>query len=315
MSRSNYNTSKARTGSQVSRPSQLPSNINRGTSNVGRGPSNIGQGGSNINRSQVTQRMNSSDFKNLARKDLGQSSKLSNISQDQRNKLQQNFQSNFGNQRDTNRQLADNVRDNIKENRPYFDNMFKDNFYDRFDVRPDWYHPGFNAWAAASWVGVNDWLGWGWSTPYYYEDSGYPVEVPQEYYTQPSTEPQYTTGSQTSSQAPVGPAAQGDWMSLGVYAAAQKVEDAPYTNMFVQLMIDKTGNLSGSYYNSTTEQIHQIDGFVDKDSQEAVWRLSDNADSPVMTAGIFNLTQDIATVNVRYSSGVETNLELVRLAE
>lgn len=212
----------------------------------------------------------------------------------------QNFRNNYSNVRQTNLQHANNVRSALRNTRPAYNNYFRDGFFNRYNYRPNWYTPGYNAWAGSNWGYVNSWLDYGWSTPLYYDDTGDYADVPAEY---------------VSGSASAQPPAQGNWLPLGVFAASQNANDAAYTNMFVQLVVDRGGTLSGTYYNAAADQVHPLDGFVDKDSQQAVWRVADNNESPVMTAGMYNLTQDIADVKVRYSNGNEQYWTFVRLTQ
>jgi hypothetical protein len=221
-----------------------------------------------------------------------------NLSQSQLNQARQNFRNNYSNVRAANGTAANQVRSAVRNNYPNYRGYFGGGFYDRLGYQPNWYTPGYNAWAYGNWGAVNGWLDWGWNDPYYYDNTGSYVEVPQEYYSQAATPT---------------PPGTNNWMSLGVFAAAQSEKDAPYSNFFVQLVMDKSGVLSGTYYNAATDKIHPLDGFVDKDSQQAVWRVADNVNSPIMTTGIFNLTQDIADVKVRYQNGLEQYWKLVRL--
>lgn len=263
-------------------------------------------------RQQVQQRVqqptiNRSDFINQARQNVHQNTPArANVNQGQLNQARQDFRQSYPAVRDANRNAADNVRDAVRTNRSNYRDYFGNNFNNRFDYHPGWYTPGYNAWAASNWNAVNGWLGWGWNDPYYYDNAGTYVEVPAEYY---STDSSTTAYAGTSSSA----APTGNYMTLGVFAASQNEQNAPYSNLFIQMVMDKSGVLSGTYYNAATDKIHPLDGFVDKDTQQAVWRVADNANSPVMTTGIFNLTQDMADVKVRYPTGLEQYWKLVRL--
>ncbi|HEV8052613.1 MAG TPA: hypothetical protein VGP47_08960 [Parachlamydiaceae bacterium] len=239
------------------------------------------------------------DFKTQARQQLNQSNRARTRPAAQGNLLQQNFRNSYSNLRQSNSKHANHVRDNLRNRRPTYNNYFNDYFFNRYDYQPTWYTSGYDTWGESNWNNINSWVDSGWSTPLYYDDVGVVTEVPVEYVTGVS----------------VLPSTQGNWLPLGVFAASQNVQDAAFTNMFVQIVVDKTGILSGTYYNAATDQIHPLDGFLDMESQQAVWRVSDNLNSPVMTAGIYNLTQDIAEVKVRYSNGNEQYWTFVRLTQ
>jgi hypothetical protein len=243
--------------------------------------------------------LNRSDFINQARQQVHENAPVrANASQSQARQVQQNFKAAYPNIRASNTQVANRVKDNVRNNRSNYRDYFGNNFNNRLDYRPNWYTPGFNAWAYSNWNNINGWLGWGWSDPLYYDNTGSYVDVPPEYVGGPVSQSASSTGN---------------WLPLGVFAASQNAQDASFTNMFVQIVVDKSGLLSGTYYNAAADKAHPLDGFIDKDTQQAVWRVSDNPNSPVMTTGIYNLTQDVADVKVRYGNGVEQYWTFVRL--
>lgn len=196
----------------------------------------------------------------------------------------------------TNAQAAHRVRSQLSQIRPEFDRGFNRNFFDRHH-----YHPTYvvNIWNPVPWGAINGWLGWGWQYPAYYDDSGYPFpveNVPVEY-----------------SQEPLSP--EGDWLPLGNFVAGRTVDQAGYSTMFVQLALNQSGEIAGSYYNASTNQVHPLDGLVDQASQQVVWQVSDIPDSPYMTTGLYNLTQDVTNVQVTFSDGTQQTWYLVRLNE
>ncbi len=116
-----------------------------------------------------------------------------------------------------------------------------------------------------------------------------------------------------NTQEPYERSPQDDWMPLGVFAAGQSPSEASYTSMFVQLALGKDGALAGTYFNSATNEVHDLDGSVDQYTQEAVWKVSDNPDSPTMTTGLYNLTQDASTVQVHFLDGTVQPWTFIRL--
>lgn len=93
---------------------------------------------------------------------------------------------------------------------------------------------------------------------------------------------------------------QGDWLPMGVFVAAQDQTQAAVSTMFVQLALNKEGFLAGTYYNAATDKTHTLEGMVDKQTQQAIWKLSENASSPVMSTQLYNLTQDVVPVRVYF---------------
>ncbi|MCE5316608.1 MAG: hypothetical protein LLG04_04515, partial [Parachlamydia sp.] len=205
-----------------------------------------------------------------------------------------------------NRQAAANVNTRIKKYRPNYGNTFNDNFFERHHHYPGYYHRGVDWWRPYPWVVINNFLGFGWAYPVYFDVAGYPVQIAPDVGYVPEA------GYPEAEYAPA--EAAGDWLSLGVFVAARSEDDAAYSPMFVQLAINKEGDLAGTYYNAARDQIYPLDGLVDRESQQAVWKMSDDPDSPIMTTGLFNLTQDVAPIQVHFSDGSDQSWVLVRLS-
>ncbi len=222
--------------------------------------------------------------------------------------LQSDFNKKLPERQQNNRQVADRVRNQL-QNRPHFNS----DFFNRHQFHPNYYRSGSNWGAAVTWAGINSWLGWGWGSPYYYDSSGdyYDVTAP-EYaapgYMQPVV-------SQPSSQpVPAQTVAQVDtWMPLGVFALGQNAEQASASHRFLQLAMNREGEIEGTYYNSLSDKTYNVTGIVDKATQQVVFQLADNPDSPIATTGLFNLTEDQASLKVQFSDGSDQIWTMVRL--
>jgi hypothetical protein len=179
---------------------------------------------------------------------------------------------------------------------------------------------GGNWWRAATVVGVAGWLGWR-ANPYYYDyypsDDGYYWGYSDTYGTTagstiaPQTYAQQTQAIDTGAQQQE----NGDWMPLGVFAISKEGESVAAPNMYVQLALNKEGAIAGTFYNATTDQSHEVEGIVDKNSQRVVWKGVDNDNSPVVETGIYNLTQSEAPAQVYFTDGRIENIMLVRVDE
>lgn len=194
----------------------------------------------------------------------------------------------------------------IRNNHPGYNNWFDNQFYRRHDYTPNFDLRNANWWAGASWYGMNDWVNGDWSNPVYY---AYPEAS--------ETEPIIVNNYSVSQAAPpVATTSQAEqWMPIGIFAAAQDVELAPYSNMFVQLALNRDGDIAGAYYNSTTDELHPLDGSLDKQAQVVAWNVSDNADSPIMQTGLYNLSQDVTPVQVHFPDETNQVWYLVRIQE
>lgn len=226
-------------------------------------------------------------------------------------------QSNFADIHRSNADMAANTRQAIKQNRPQSSQFFDNNFLNNRNYRPQYDLGRAAVISRAYWNDVNDWVGGGWNYPLYYGDSAYyggyaqPTVVTnyQEY--QPVQTAPTTQQPSYAKQEAAAPSSE--WMLLGDFIVANSAKEAPYSNIFLQLALKKSGEIGGTYYNATSDQARQLVGMVDKEKQEAVFLLSDKADSPLVTAGLFNLTEDVAPILVHFTDGTQQNWVMVRL--
>lgn len=219
----------------------------------------------------------------------------------------QEFKTNHGEYVRQGRVDSDKLRNRVQDRWHDYNHWFGDDFYRHHDYHPNYWHDHVNWWGAATWVGLAGWLSWGGLQPVYYEDGYYPIETAGiEYTTQDSGA--VVTGQ--VSQAPVG-----DWYPLGVFAVGKDAELAENSHMFVQLAINKDGELAGTYYNAITDKVYAIEGSVDQKTQMAAWKLADRSFSPVISTGLYNLTQSVTEVDVDFPDGTEQTWTYVRLAQ
>ena len=209
--------------------------------------------------------------------------------------------------------------------------------------RPDWWYGhqhGFAGWhyynhfhnhAWSYWWSVPtfascvNWFSWAapsavWSQPIYY-DYGTGGNVVYENNTV------YVNGEQVASAdefaqsaavlATVSPpaneeeAAKVEWLPLGTFAVAADEKDVDPSRA-IQLAVSKDGIVSGTLYNTESDQAQSVQGQVDKETQRVAFRVGESEDIVVET-GLYNLTQSEAPVLVHFGTDkVETYL-LVRL--
>lgn len=199
------------------------------------------------------------------------------------------------------RHKAGRVRDRFRDNHPHHRDWFSSSFFDHHHYHPHYFFHGGHGWGRWGWEGLNSWLGYGWDYPLYYGYDEAPIEITNVY------ENYYNTSPLPNEQAA--------WLPIGVFVLGKDEEEASYSDMFLQLALDKQGNLGGTYYNSTEDQLYSIEGLVDQENQMAAWRVSENADSAIMSTGLFNLTQDVAPLTILFSNNVEQNWVLVRIED
>lgn len=212
------------------------------------------------------------------------------------------FSRNSWGDRDTSR----HSRGEFRKNHPNHSEWFNDRFFDNHHYHPYYHNRGFDWWRGVGWGGVASWLSWGDITPLYYDYGGYPIERPlyvdvDNYYSQNFINQEVVS--------------QGDWLPLGVFQAGSDITQATYSNLFIQLAINKQGDIAGTYYNANTNQPYELEGSVNQATQQAIWKLTDISDSPMMVTGLYNLTQDIVPVQIHFSDDTEQSWILVRLTE
>ncbi|MCB1113424.1 MAG: hypothetical protein KDK62_01575 [Chlamydiia bacterium] len=175
----------------------------------------------------------------------------------------------------------------------------------------DWYRrdnrwSNYGYWGAYPYWGyVNDWLPYGWDYPVYYDEGDVTVQITD-----------YTQQDDLVDNEPL-PAVQayGEWLPLGLFVAASTVEQAAFSNLYIQLAVKKNGEIAGTYYNAGTETIEQLVGVVDSVTQQVAFQLASRPDGPLIVTGLYNLTQEVAPVRVYFSSGIEQEWVLVRLED
>ncbi len=208
-----------------------------------------------------------------------------------------------------------------------YNNWFNDQFYANHNA--NYYENrqrGVNWWGRPQWSQIQTWLPLGWTYPVYYDDgfSGYSVspgeiqadeayqrlvDQAQDYSQLPP--PDTIQGSisvsqnQNADQVPAQINLSGDLLPLGVFAVGRDSAQAAFSSIILQLALDKNGDIVGIYYNTALDRTYKVEGVVDKDTQRAVWKLSNDAYSPIMSTGIYNMTRDVIPIQVRFPRNLD----------
>lgn len=229
-------------------------------------------------------------------------------------KKAQNFSSKRGSQSVQNRQISEKVSRRLQQVRPDSNHWFDRSFFERHNIDVDYTGARANWWRPAAWAMLAGWGAWNWSTPYYYDDGGYayPITTTESTYSPTVIQSQDIQTQPTQSIQNTATAGD-DWLSLGVFAVANNADAAAYTNHFIQLAINRNGEIAGVLYNSTTDTARELTGMVDPTSQIAYWSMANRADSPIASTGIYNLTEDETPINVHFADGSDQTWSLVRL--
>ncbi len=108
-------------------------------------------------------------------------------------------------------------------------------------------------------------------------------------------------------------AEQVEWLPLGTFAVSSSEKDVEPTRV-IQLAVSKEGIISGTLYNTQTDQADTIQGQVDKEPQRVAFRIG-QSDSIVVETGLYNLTQEEAPALVHFGTDRVENWLLVRLEQ
>lgn len=181
-------------------------------------------------------------------------------------------------------------------------------------------------WTVPTWGALNNWFYWGtpgtayWQQPIYY-DYGPGGNVTFQ------DNSVYIDGQQIASTADFAasaatlatvepPASEEDaeaaeWMPLGTFAVSTSEKETDPSRV-MQLAVDKQGVVSGTMFNTSTDQTQAIQGQVDKETQRVAFRIGDN-ENVVAETGLYNLTQSEAQLLVHYGAERTETFLLVRL--
>ncbi len=193
-------------------------------------------------------------------------------------------------------------------------NCFHPGWYGRYPGA--WYPARWAAasvWTAASWAALSGWWGYG-GEPVYYDYGGdVAYNDGQVYYGDEPVATQEQYYNEATDIAAMGdqPAADDEqWLPLGVFAVAN--DGQTNSDKLFQLAVNKAGVLRGNYHDLMTDQVVELEGAVDRQTQRAAWHLKDNP-TMIMETGIYNLTNDEVPILVHYSADKTEQRMLVRL--
>jgi hypothetical protein len=212
-------------------------------------------------------------------------------------------------------------------------NAFDHNWWRRYPNA--WWTRGFAAgfWTACTWPAINTWFGVAWApVPYYYGDNityvdnnvcldGQPIATAADYYqsaeelaqTGALAEVGDTTGADYDQQAAAAAdPADAQWLPLGVFEAVPGGENS--SKMTFQLAVNKGGIVRGNYYNTGDNNVQQVQGAVDKQTQRVTWDVVDRKNI-IFDTGLYNLTKDETTMLVHEGPDKTQQWTLVRLKQ
>ena len=266
------------------------------------------------------------------------SNRLNNINQNWGNQVGnlQNWQNANGARLDNWQNWGNDVRNNWDHYHDY-GNWYGNNWW--HDHAHDWCgwhygqsfvnHPWGYWWTAPTYAAVSNWFSWPtpapaevWSQPVYYDygQGGNVTYADNSVYVnnQPiaTAEEFAQSASQLATVAPPpseAEAEKAEWLALGTFVVSSGKKDLNPTRT-VQLAVNKQGVVSGTLYNSETDQAQTVQGQVDKQTQRVAFRVGSSNDIVVET-GIYNLTKDEAPALIHFGKDRVENYLLVRLKQ
>lgn len=102
-----------------------------------------------------------------------------------------------------------------------------------------------------------------------------------------------------------------EWLPLGTFGVSVNEKDVEPTR-YLQLAVNKEGIVSGTLYNSATDQAQSVQGRVDRETQRVALRIGES-ESFVAETGLYNLTQEEAPLLVHFGAGKTETWLLARL--
>lgn len=104
-----------------------------------------------------------------------------------------------------------------------------------------------------------------------------------------------------------------DWLPLGTFGISTNEKDTEPSRV-LQLAISKEGIISGTVFNTKTDQAQSVQGQVDRETQRVAFRVGESEDIVVET-GLYNLTQEDVPVLVHFGTDKVENWLLIRLED
>lgn len=209
--------------------------------------------------------------------------------------------------------------------RPWFNGAW----WVQHPIAHGWWHYGYLNrpwrywWTVPTWVGVSSWFApWGWSQGNYYDYGTDGNVVYQD--NRVMVDGQDVASSEEFAQsaadlATVDPpaddaaAAAADWLPLGTFGVSTSPDDQDLTRV-LQLAVNKEGIVSGTLYNTKTDQTHTIQGRVDRETQRVALTVVERPNT-VLETGLYNLTQEEAPALLHLGADQTEQVLLVRLPE
>jgi hypothetical protein len=168
------------------------------------------------------------------------------------------------------------------------------------------YQPYSYWWGNPGWAGINNWVGYGWNSPYVYDYGPGGTVVYQGNQVLVNSQPVATTSEYAQSAAAlatidasmVANVKPEDWMPLGTFSLATSANEKNPSRV-IQLALAKQGLISGTIFNRSSGNTYTVQGRVDPNTQRVAFTIGNQMDT-VFETGLFNLTQNEAPLLVHF---------------
>jgi hypothetical protein len=105
---------------------------------------------------------------------------------------------------------------------------------------------------------------------------------------------------------------QVEWLPLGVFALTEKNGSVEDSTLFIQLAVSKEGIIAGTFQNTATDNVVEVEGTIESGSQRAAWGPVGES-WPIMETGVYNLTENEADALLHFADGQTQQWTMVRL--
>ena len=82
----------------------------------------------------------------------------------------------------------------------------------------------------------------------------------------------------------------------------------------IQLAVNRDGIVRGNYSDGLTNEVKQLEGSIDQETQRVAIRFVDNLDM-VAEMGLYNLTEDVSSMLVHFGADNTEQRGLIRISD
>lgn len=167
-------------------------------------------------------------------------------------------------------------------------------------------HPHADVFVAATAVGVTGWL----AAPTVVS-AGASSGGTVEYVAADAVSSDTSAPTDQASSEAAATADDAQWMPLGVFAL--KPSDQPKARLVLQMAVRRDGVLRGSQFDTTSQEVANVVGAIDKQTLRATWRLEGDHPESFETA-LAELTKAEGNLTVRLPEGKQESWKAIQIS-